>query len=168
LPILPWACAHGEPPAVTLVCAATVALAPPDDSVDTNAVVITGFGSITSFGNGPAGVPIEKRVTFRPDATKTITLTHSAALVLLPGVNRVINATAIGTYLFDGISKWTETSFSGSGASDSNQQIAALAARVTNLETAMTTLQGRVTSLETRMTSLENRVTVLEGGFVPP
>lgn len=60
--VVPWDCAAGDPAPVTLPCAATVALAPDDDSVDTNKVIITGNGTISSFGpaaEAPVGFQTE-------------------------------------------------------------------------------------------------------------
>jgi hypothetical protein len=153
LPILPWACAHGDAPAIALVCAPVVAIAPADDSVDSNDIAITGFGAINSFGACP--YTITKKITFSPDAGKTITLTNSAALQTLLGANRVIAVHSIGSYHCDGLDNWTEISFTATGS-------ATLEARVTALESAMTTLQNRVTAVENRATSLETRMTALE------
>jgi hypothetical protein len=121
MPIIPWQCANGDASPVSLPCAATVALAPPDNSVDTNRVVITGTGTITSFGPPPGPqitdpnappVPIgvTKKVTFEP--APSITLTHSApTLVLLGNASRTITAKSIGVYCCDINGNWTEESF---------------------------------------------------------
>jgi hypothetical protein len=107
MPIVPWECAHGDAPTVTLPCASTVAISPLDDSVDTNKVVITGTGSIYSFGPGPL---VTKQVTFEPIGG-SIVLENSSSLVLLGFQNRTINNPGIGTYCCDGAGNWTEESF---------------------------------------------------------
>jgi hypothetical protein len=104
-------CAHGDAASVTPQCADIVALAPLDDSVDTNFVRIEGSGTITSFGEGPR---ITKRVLFLP-AGGTITLVNSAALVLLTGKQRIIRGTAHGEYVCDGEGRWIEKYFTATG-----------------------------------------------------
>jgi hypothetical protein len=61
LPILQSRGAHGEAPAVSLECAETLAIAPLDDSIDSNLVRIEGGGTIASFGEGPIIDDIEER-----------------------------------------------------------------------------------------------------------
>jgi len=107
--IIPWNCAHGDAPPVAIAAAATVAISPDDDSVDTNTVAITGSGTITSFG--ACSTPITKRVHFMP--TGTITLVHSSPSLRLSGsVNKTITQESFGEYQCDGASNWTELSFS--------------------------------------------------------
>ena len=138
--IVPWDCALGDAPAVSLPCAPTVALAPPDGSVDTNIVIITGSGTITSFGPSPLARPYPfilldalgnpildadnepiplpesvptgctKRVVFQPGSSP-IVLTNGAALALLGAANRTIPNVSIGTYVCDTAGYWLETSF---------------------------------------------------------
>jgi hypothetical protein len=124
MPIVAWQCAQGDAPSVTLPCAATVALAPPDNSVDTNKIIISGSGTITSFGpppgpqiNDPTAPPvavgITKQVTFEPTSTSSpIVLTNSPpTLVLIGNASRTIVAKSIGTYCCDAVGNWTEESF---------------------------------------------------------
>ena len=123
---VPWDCAQGDAPAVFLPCAATVALAPPDDSVDTNIVIVTGSGTITSFGPSPqaqqgldengvllptVAVGCTKVVVFEPSSSSTIVLTNGAQLALLGAVNRTISNRSIGTYTVDNDNNWIEQSF---------------------------------------------------------
>jgi hypothetical protein len=126
---MPFSCAVGDSPTVTLQVAATVALAPPDDSVDTNHVLISGTGTISSFGVGAVGVPITKEVHFKPSGGN-ITVVNGAALVLIGGVNRTVAHDSVGTYHWDGVGKWSERSFqdttgaiTASGGINSNGQI---------------------------------------------
>lgn len=127
MPILQWRCAHGEAPAVTLACARTVALAPPDDSVNSNLVHITGHGSIASFGEGP---PIIKRVMF--DAG--ITLEHGPKLQLLCCMNRTINVPAIGLYASDGSGHWNEVHFTETGAREISRRLDRIEQRLAEIE----------------------------------
>ena len=170
MPLSPWNCANGEPAPATLACSATVDIAPADDSVDTNAIVITGSGTIASFGDGP-GSPIRKRVTFKPANATTIVLKNTPpALVTLTGADRQINQQSLGEYLCDADGHWTETSFAGTGSASSESALAAaLAALQAQLEAqinantaAITALTTRVSALEVRCTTLEARVTALE------
>ncbi len=90
--ILQWRCAHGEAPAVTLACARTVEIAPHDDAVDSNVVLIEGSGVIEWFGEAP---PVIKRVLFQAG----ITLRHNPPqLSLLSCMDRTITTPAIGLY----------------------------------------------------------------------
>jgi hypothetical protein len=124
MPIVPWQCASGDVAPTVLPCAATVALAPPDDSVDTNKIVITGSGTITSFGpppgpqiiddiNPPVQIGVTKQVTFEPASpTSPIVLTHSVpSLVLLGGASKTIANKSKGVYCCDVNGNWTEESF---------------------------------------------------------
>jgi hypothetical protein len=109
--IVPFNCAIGDAPSKILPCASTVALAPPDDSVDTNKIIITGHGTITSFGPPPANTGVTKQVTFEPSGG-SIVLTHSApSLVLLGAATRTIGTVCIGVYSCDTSGHWTEESF---------------------------------------------------------
>jgi collagen type I/II/III/V/XI/XXIV/XXVII alpha len=123
--IVPWQCAQGDSPSVVLPCASEVDLAPLDDSVDTNKVVITGSGTITSFGNCPRDlsgdadlnenfgnpVAVTKKVVFEPTASMHIILTNGTNLLLLGNVNRTIATKSIGVYSCDVNGVWTEESF---------------------------------------------------------
>jgi hypothetical protein len=130
--IAPYIVALGDAPSVSLPAAATVAIAPPDDSVDTNRVIITGSGTINSFGiacgaltraqylNDPGDVAatndvmtVTKRVEFNPDAGQTITLHHDPlSISLLGGVDRTIGTHSFGEYQSDSSGYWCETQFS--------------------------------------------------------
>lgn len=125
--ITPWQCAVGDAPSKTLNVASTVALAPPDDSVDTNKVVIQGTGTISSFGPPPGpqlidpstdppeivAIGVTKQVTFVPTGG-SITLTNSANLTLLGGVSRTIANKSYGNYSCDPTGHWVEMSFQDS------------------------------------------------------
>jgi hypothetical protein len=128
LPILLWRCAHGEAPAVTLTCAETVAIAPPDDSVDSNIVHITGDGWISSFGEGPT---VTKRIIF--DAG--ITLEHNPPqLELLTGADRTITTPAIGLYACDGKGRWREVHFTATGAAELSRRLDRIEQRLAAIE----------------------------------
>jgi len=134
----PWDCAQGDAAPKTLPCAATVNLAPPDDTVDTNSVIIAGNGTITSFGPSPQAVvdfqvdadgnpvldtngdPVlvrqawgcTKQITFEPTSTGSpIILTNGATLALLGGATRTITHKSIGEYTCDAGGNWIENSF---------------------------------------------------------
>jgi hypothetical protein len=107
MPIVPWQCALGDAPAATFPAATTVEIAPPDDSIDTNKIVITGTGTISSFG---ASAPlVTKDVTFVPSGGP-ITLVNSAQLTLLGGT-RTIGAKSFGRYASDGAGHWQEIAY---------------------------------------------------------
>src|SRR5215831_456305 len=118
----PFTCALGDSPAVSLPCAATVNISPGDDSVDTNRVIITGSGTINSFGTCQGGAQgfdgepctVTKRIEFLPDAGQTITLHHnSPTLCLLGQADRVISGKSFGEYQVDSTQTyWQEISFS--------------------------------------------------------
>jgi hypothetical protein len=127
LPYLPWGCAHGEVPAVTLACADTVEIAPLDDSVDSNVVHIRGGGTIRSFGEAP---PILKRVLFDSD----ITLIHSPALQLLSCMDRRITTASIGLYASDGFGHWNEVHFTETGAREFSRRLDRIEARLEEIE----------------------------------
>ncbi|HKD77305.1 MAG TPA: hypothetical protein VKB76_17505, partial [Ktedonobacterales bacterium] len=130
----PWECAHGEQPSIVLPCAATVVLAPSDDSVDSNSVTITGSGTINSFGPAPVvnlpeddptttdpdadpiwlptAIDITKKVTFLPNTGQTITLHHNPPIMNLLGHgDRAITAKAFGEYHCDANGNWQETQY---------------------------------------------------------
>ncbi|WP_028164112.1 hypothetical protein [Bradyrhizobium elkanii] len=136
MPILQWRCAHGEAPAVTLPCAATVAIAPHDDSVDSNVVLITGKGTIESFGDGPH---IIKRVLFEPG----ITLKHSAQLQLLSCTDREISTAAVGWYACDGAGHWHEVHFSATGAAELTRRLEVILRRFDEIEARLERLEQR-------------------------
>lgn len=127
MPILQWRCAHGEAPAVALECAETLAIAPHDDSVDSNLVRIEGTGTIVSFGDGPI---IVKRVLFDPG----ITLKHSARLQLLTCADREISTPAIGLYACNGGGIWNEIHFTATGAAEVTRRLHAIEQRLAKLE----------------------------------
>jgi hypothetical protein len=128
LPILRWRCAHGETPAVTLEAGPVVALAPPDDSVDSNVVNIQGSGIIGWFGQASW---VTKRVIFVPG----ITLWHNPPqLDLLTGANRVISEIAIGIYSCDGDGNWIELQFTETGARELSRRLDAIEERLDRIE----------------------------------
>jgi hypothetical protein len=129
--VAPFVIAFGDAPSKTLPAAATVAIAPADDSVDTNRIIITGSGTINSFGIAYGGqtraqylndpddvaatddvITVTKRVEFRPDAGQVITLHHDPLNVsLLGGADRVIKTKSFGEYQSDTTGYWCEISF---------------------------------------------------------
>lgn len=147
MPILAWTCAHGDSPSVSIPCAATVAIAPDDDSVDTNRVIITGTGTISSFG--PCSTPITKQVYLGAN----VTLVNSADLMLLSGANRTTSAPSVGTYSTDGgTGIWREESFVVAGATESTEaQIAALQAEITTLQSQTASLQSQINAHTTTL-----------------
>jgi hypothetical protein len=108
--IVPFNCAIGDANSVTLPVTGTVPVAPPDDSVDTNHVIIAGNGTVSSFGQGPAGIPITKDVWLHP-SSGNITLVHSSTLQLLGLANHITANPTYGQYYWDGISIWRELSY---------------------------------------------------------
>jgi len=119
----PFTCALGDSPAVSLPCAATVNISPGDDSVDTNRVIITGSGTINSFGTCQGGAvgfenektSVTKYVTFLPDAGQIITLHHDpTAICLLGKADRAMSAKCFGIYQSDPVYQnyWQEIGFS--------------------------------------------------------
>jgi hypothetical protein len=128
LPILQWRCAHGEAPAVAVACARTVELAPRDDSVDSNVVLIEGAGTIEWFGNGP---PIVKRVLFPAG----IELLHNPPrLQLLSCQDRNITTPAIGLYASDGSGHWNEVHFTATGAQEITRRLDRIEQRLAEIE----------------------------------
>lgn len=133
MPALVWECAHGDSPPVVLENDTTVDISPPDDSVDSNMVQITGNGHIRNFGLGP-GFWITKRVEFLGN---NVTLVDGPNLVLLTGANRSISGPAYGTYRCDSTGVWTEISFNNFGAmsmEDVKAKLQDLEARISQLE----------------------------------
>lgn len=120
---MPLRCAVGHGPDLTIPAAATVALAPNDNSVDSNRIIITGSGTINSFGvvgqeitetpeDSVGQILITKQVFFQPDTGKTITLHHNPpALTLMGGLDRTIASNSIGTYSSDPNGNWIEEGF---------------------------------------------------------
>ena len=98
----------GEAAPITLPCADVVALAPMDDSVDSNAVIIEGAGEITSFGDSQRYVL--KRVKFVP-LGGTIKLFNGPQLNLLSGQQRSIKNISFGMYVCNGANSWDEVYF---------------------------------------------------------
>jgi hypothetical protein len=137
----PWQTAHGEAQPAWLSVADTVAIAPMDDSVDTNTVVIEGAGTITSFGD--CQNVVRKHVKFVPlvmrdgeRAAATILLVNSPHLNLLSGQQRSISKEAFGDYQCDGDNNWTEVSFSQKGtalAGELEERIVALEEKMKDL-----------------------------------
>jgi len=136
----PWSTAHGEAAPAFLQCATVVPLAPMDDSVDTNTVVIEGAGTIISFGD--CQNVVMKRVKFVPlvmaaagedRASATILLVNSAFLNLLSGQQRSISRVSYGIYQCDGDNHWNEVYFVQQGAalvSELEQRVRALEDRL--------------------------------------
>lgn len=108
--IVPFQCAVGDAVSQIIPVAGTVPLAPPDDSVDTNHVTITGTGTITSFGVGAPGIPVTKTVSYKPSGGP-ITITNGPTLHLLSGANHTTSNASFAQYQWDGVSAWTELSF---------------------------------------------------------
>jgi hypothetical protein len=126
----------GDSPAVSLPAAATVNIAPPDvldadgdpqsNPVDTNRVIITGSGTINSFGQACGGAvgeqgekcTVTKKLTFQPTSGQTITLHHNPpTLTLLGGIDRNITVECFGEYQSDPSGNWQETQFYSSATS---------------------------------------------------
>jgi hypothetical protein len=113
---VPWDCAAGDAPSVVLPVTATLPIAPPDDSTDTNRIVVMGDGTISSLGPGPidpdTGLAweITKQITWEPtSATQPIVLQHNPPyLNLLGAVPRTITTKLIGSYHCDVNGYWTE------------------------------------------------------------
>jgi hypothetical protein len=111
-----WDCAAGDAPAVALPIANTVAIAPPDDSVDTNRVTVTGNGYIYSLGPGPVddeGNPwyCTKQITFTPtSSSQPIVLVQSTTLQMLGGASRTISVPSICRFHWNGAA-WVEENY---------------------------------------------------------
>lgn len=136
MPILQWRCAHGEAKPVTLARSRFMQIAPPDNTVDSNAVRIQGIGTIESFGEGP---PIVKRVMFPAG----VTLKHSPRLELLTERDRVMTSTSVGLYACVGGDAWYEIHFTASGRDEPTRRIA-------ELEQTVAALERRIAELEVR------------------
>jgi hypothetical protein len=143
MPYVAWNCALGEASPAYLICMPTVPLAPMDDSVDTNSIVIEGAGTIVSFGDCQRIVM--KRVKFVPLTTAeraggaVIVLRNSPQLNLLSGQQRSINDISYGFYQCDGANRWNEVYFVQRGT-----------ALVSTLEERINALERRVEELETK------------------
>jgi hypothetical protein len=111
-----WDCAAGDAPSVALPVANTVAIAPPDDSVDTNRVSISGNGYIYSLGPGPVdddGNPwfCTKQITFTPtSSSQPIVLVQSTTLQMLGGASRTISVPSICRFHWNGAA-WVEENY---------------------------------------------------------
>src|SRR5215471_5559883 len=109
MPIIPWACAHGDAEWAIIPCARTTMLG----SADSNRVIITGGGSIESFGPSPRhldrGVPCTKVIFFDP--SWEIELVPSDHLALLGSGRRTIRGKGFATFSCDSRDHWTENSF---------------------------------------------------------
>jgi len=124
-----------------------VDIAPPDDSVDTNAIIIEGFGEIDSLGLGPGGF-IRKRIVFRPSAPQlpgqrpagggpapTITIRHNPPwLLTVTGNNRIVRAESYAEYVCNDNGHWFELYFTATGAASFERRIEALEQRLIELE----------------------------------
>ena len=149
MPILPWVCAHGDAPPVTLECASTVDIAPPDDSVDTNLIIIIGRGEIDTFGFGPGGF-IRKQIVFRPSNPESpldpdplkpkppppvITIRNNPPwLITATGNNRVIEQEGYGEYVCNDSGHWFELYFTWTGVANFENRVNALEKRLADLE----------------------------------
>jgi len=122
--VVPWNCALGDSEPAPFAVAATVDLS----TVDTNNIVITGVGSISSFGD--VTQLITKRIKFVPPSggSTTITLVNSSVLNLLGKHDRTIAETGWGLYICDG-TRWIEFYFTLEGTTafaDLEQRVRAL------------------------------------------
>jgi hypothetical protein len=101
-------------PATGLVNTGIAAIAPPDDSVDSNLITVTGSGTINSLGNGPSW-GVTKEITWVPFArvgTVHIILTNGPKFILLGNANRTVTNKSIGKYRWNPSAKtWTEISW---------------------------------------------------------
>jgi len=152
-----YRCALGDAAAITLPAAAVVDINVPDPPrnpdgtqdrgpTDSNKIIITGTGTINSFGAGTQRVT--KDVTFQP-VGGAITLTNSATLALLGNSNRVITGQAFGRYACDGLGNWQEIGWAataatpGSGGFSSfNLYTASQTITIPNVTRALVKLQG--------------------------
>lgn len=129
-------------------------LAPPDDSVDTNAIIIEGFGEIDNFGFGPGGF-IRKRIVFRPSfptqqapggggPKPTITVRHNPPwLITTTGHNRVITAEAYAEYVCNDQGNWFELYHTSTGAMAFENRINTLEERIAALEEMLADARSR-------------------------
>lgn len=136
MPILRWACAHGEAPPVTVAADSIVHLAPWDDSVDSNVIHITGPGEIEWFGWGHA---CTKRVLF--DAG--IILRHASQMQLLGLQDRAISEPSIGVYVSEGNGFWNEISFVATGAAEISRRLDAILSRLDEVESSLADIRLR-------------------------
>jgi hypothetical protein len=141
---MPWECAHGDAPSVTLPVAATVPIAPSDDSVDTNIVTISGTGTISSLGPVPAVTDdngnlvnwgTTKQVTFSPSGGNIVVVHNPPNIVLIGLANRTITSPSMSKF-----------QTSSTGWLEISTQTVAL-----NLEGQIATLEARVAALEARL-----------------
>ena len=131
MPILAWDCAHGDAPTVPLPCASVVAIAPDDDSVDSNDVGIIGSGTITSFG--PCSASITKNVHFPTG----VTIVNGPNLLTLTGSNRTTTHPSVGTYQCAGDDVWREINFNASSVGLLENRVAALEHEVAELRATL-------------------------------
>jgi hypothetical protein len=124
-----------------------VDIAPPDDSVDSNGIIIEGEGDITSLGTGPGGF-INKRIVFRPAGNAhgkeppgeggpkpEITLHHNPPeLVLITGQDRIITEECYGAYVCNDQGHWFELYFTPTGAAATENRLAAMETRLLEME----------------------------------
>jgi len=96
-------------------------------ALDSNAVHITGKGSIRSFGKAP---PVLKRVLFEAG----ITLEHSPELQLLCCRDRNISVPSIGLYASDGFGHWNEVHFTRPVARELSRRLDRIEQRLEAIE----------------------------------
>jgi hypothetical protein len=134
VPIIPWRCAHGDTPVVTLDCAEEIGLA----SADTNSVLITGRGVIRSFGPSPATlngakVAVTVTVIFQPDKGEQIVL-EGEQVITLSGKPRTITGISFGIYSCYGHEDWVEQGFWETGERETSRRLDHLEERLKKLE----------------------------------
>lgn len=109
MPIIPWRCAHGDAPWVFLLCQPTLELG----AADSDRVIVTGEGTITSLGRSPAdaerGVPCTKTIYFEPAGI--IEILPGPTIALLGSGSRIIEGKSFAVFSCDGLDHWTENSF---------------------------------------------------------
>jgi hypothetical protein len=122
-----------------------VDIAPADDSVDTNIVIIEGFGEIDTFGFGPGGF-IRKRIIFRPTApgesapdgqgpAPTITIRHNPPwLLTTTGNDRIVRDESYAEYVCNESGNWFELYHTATGAMAFENRINALEQRLAEVE----------------------------------
>ena len=129
--------------------AATTAISPADDSVDANNVIITGTGTISSFGACP--YPITKQLVFEGG----VTLVHSPQMVLLTGgADRVTPGRSVGTYQTLGNGVWVEVVFS------TLETVDPLLGTVNSLQSQVATLQSQVATLQSQVATNANNIAI--------